>query len=305
MPSILGAPTGDIYDSRRVSVDSLGALILDKKIVNDSWEAWARIIPSWTYRLGSQLRGNKQEKLDDFLAEMFQTIFISKYKVLEALKKIHPEVFPIINLHGVGTEPYRWPHQTVWQIQEYHGSMIEQCLNHAFPHTRPPLLYELIPTIEEACSIAHLCRENNWRVVISLYVKKNPEWHLCIQNAQGRLIPLEDGMHQIEDVADKENCWYSFNCFDPRLVEELIRLLRASRLWHRVRGMYPNLADAENDPEFTPLWHEGIEQHLVSWNPPEEGMPAFIGACCGSTPEHIRRLHLLLHTQSWDSTSTS
>jgi hypothetical protein len=53
------------------------------------------------------LRGNKGEKLDDFLAEMFQTIFVSKYKVLEALQKIHPEVFPIINLHGVGTEPYR------------------------------------------------------------------------------------------------------------------------------------------------------------------------------------------------------
>lgn len=58
--------------------------------------------------------------------------------------------------------------------------------------------------------------------------------------------------------------------------------------------MYPNLADAENDPGYTSLWHEDIENHLVSWNPPEENMPAFIGACCGSTPEHIRRLRLLL-----------
>ncbi len=39
MPFILGAPTGDAYDARRVTVDSLGALMLDKKIVNDSWDA--------------------------------------------------------------------------------------------------------------------------------------------------------------------------------------------------------------------------------------------------------------------------
>ncbi len=65
------------------------------------------MIHSGTYRLGSQLRGDEAEPLDDFLAEMFQTIFVSKYKVLEALKKIHPDAFPIINLHGVGTEPYR------------------------------------------------------------------------------------------------------------------------------------------------------------------------------------------------------
>ncbi len=65
------------------------------------------MIPSGTYRLGSQLRGDRAEPLDDFLAEMFQVIFDSKYKVLTAMKQVHPEMFPIINLHGVGTEPYR------------------------------------------------------------------------------------------------------------------------------------------------------------------------------------------------------
>lgn len=227
---------------------------------------------------------------------MVQSVLHKKLEVITGIQKKHPDIQPVINLHGVGENPYAGPHQTVQRIAQYHSDIVTQCLNVAFPHThkRVPLLYELIPTIEEACGIAHICRENNWQVVISLYVKKNPEGHLCIQNAQGRLIPLEDGMHQIEDIADKKNCWYSFNCFDPRLVEELIALLRDSHLWTRVRGMYPNLADAENDPHYTSLWHEGIEQQLVSWNPPEEGMPAFIGACCGSTPEHIRRLRLLL-----------
>ncbi len=39
MPFILGAPTGGAYDTRRVTADSFGGLMLDKKIVNDSWDA--------------------------------------------------------------------------------------------------------------------------------------------------------------------------------------------------------------------------------------------------------------------------
>jgi S-methylmethionine-dependent homocysteine/selenocysteine methylase len=95
-------------------------------------------------------------------------------------------------------------------------------------------------------------------------------------------------------AADTSNSWYAFNCFDPRLTGDLIQLLEQSHLWPRVRGMYPNLADAENDPTYTPVWDVTTESHLASWNPPAETIPAFIGACCGSTPEHIRTLRALL-----------
>jgi S-methylmethionine-dependent homocysteine/selenocysteine methylase len=271
--------------------------MLDDQVARESIDAGARIVPIGTYRVGQHLRSAQTyQPISAIAADMMQSVFRKKLDVITRIQGKHPDVRPIINLHGVGESPYAGPHQEVQHIMRYHSDIIIRCLNKAFPHTRAPLLYELIPTVEEARGIAHLCRENNWKVIISLYVKKNPEGHLCIQNAQGRLIPLEEALSQVEDVADKRNCWYSFNCFDPRLVEELIALLRDSHLWERVRGMYPNLADAENDPEYTSLWHEGIEQHLASWNPPEDGMPAFIGACCGSTPEHIRRLHTFLRS---------
>lgn len=244
--------------------DSHGALLLDDEVARASIDAGARVIPTGTYRVGKHLRSSQTyQAITPAAANMVQSIFQKKLEVITRIQQDHPDIHPVINLHGVGENPYTGPHQTVQHIAQYHSDIITRCLNVALPHTRVPLLYELIPTIEEACGIAHLCRENNWQVVISLYVKKNSDGHLCIQNAQGRLIPLEDGIHQIEDVADRDNSWYSFNCFDPRLVEELMALLRTSKLWSRVRGMYPNLADAENDPHYTSLWHEGIEQQLV------------------------------------------
>lgn len=296
MPLILWAPTGDVYDTRWVSHDSIYALGIDGELANDSFQAGARLIPTSTYRVWHQLRiGDATQKLDDAIRSMIQTLFHHKYQILSVFKKTHPDIQPIINLHGVGTSPYRGPHDSVARAQEYHGGMIGECLNPMFEHRQIPLLYELIPTIEEACVIAHLCRQNNWKVVISLYTKRNTEWHLCIQNVQGRLIPLEEWLSQIEDAADKENCWYAFNCFDPRLTSDLIKLLKSSHLWERVRGIYPNLADAENDPSFTTVWTPETESTLVGWDPPEEDMPAFIWACCGSTPSHIRSLHALLH----------
>ncbi|MCB9806368.1 hypothetical protein H6768_00380 [Candidatus Peribacteria bacterium] len=158
-----------------------------------SIEAGARIIPIGTYRLGKHLRSTPEHNtITHVAASMMQSIFQKKLGVITRIQQDHPDIHPVINLHGVGETPYAGPHQTVHRITRYHSDIIVKCLNVAFPQKQVPLLYELIPTIEEACGIAHLCRENGWQVIISLYVKKNPEGHLCIQNAQGRLIPLED-----------------------------------------------------------------------------------------------------------------
>jgi len=295
MPLILWAPTGDIYDIQRVSYDSDAALVLDGRAVNESFEAGARLIPTGTYRAGHQLRiGDNPWPFDESLRAITQKIFRHKHRVLSVFHETHPDTQPIINLHGVGTSPYRGPHNSIRRAQEYHTNIIAECLSPIFPHRETPLLYELIPTIEEACVIAHLCREYWWKVVISLYVKRNPEGELCIQNQQGRLIPVVHALKQIEDIANPESSWYAFNCFDPRLVGDLIQLLETSHLWPRVRWMYPNLSDAENDLTYTPVWDETTESHLASWNPPGDTMPAFIGACCGSTTGHIRQLRALL-----------
>lgn len=150
--------------------------MLDDKVAQESIEAGARIIPIGTYRVGKHLRSTRHhETISPAASEMVQSIFRKKLEIITQLQRKHPSIHPIINLHGVGESPYAGPHQTVQRIQAYHSDIIERCLNRAFRHARAPLLYELIPTIEEACGIAHLCRENNWRVVISLYVKKNPE----------------------------------------------------------------------------------------------------------------------------------
>lgn len=172
--------------------------------------------------------------------------------------------------------------------------MIEECLSPIFPARDIPLLYELIPTVEEACIIAEVCKNNGWKVVISLFTKKDSGGVLCLQTKQGKLIPLIDAIGDIEQVADPAITWYSFNCFDPRLVPDIISALKKSHLWHRVRGMYPNLADAEKDSTFTSLWNGETEECLISWDPPSETMPAFIGACCGSDHTHIQKLAYLL-----------
>jgi len=264
-------------------------------MVNASYQAGARLIPTGTYRVGHQLRlGDEPQDMTEELQEMLQMTFRHKRKILSVFQQAHTDIQPIINLHGVDTSPYRGPHRSFQRTQQYHAHMIEGCLNPLFPHRDTPLLYELIPTVEEACVIAHLCREYGWKVVISLYIKRDTAGQLCIQNQQGRLIPVIDALKQIEQGADTSNSWYAFNCFDPRLTGDLIQLLEQSHLWPRVRGMYPNLADAENDPAYTPVWDATTESHLASWNPPAETIPAFIGACCGSTPEHIRTLRALL-----------
>lgn len=156
--------------------DSHGALLLDDEVARASIDAGARVIATGTYRVGKHLRSPQTyQKITPDAADMVQFVFRKKLSVITGIQREHPDIQPIINLHGVGESPYAGPHQTTQRIQGYHSDIIERCLNHAFPHIRAPLLYELIPTVEEACGIAHLCRENNWRVVISLYVKKNPE----------------------------------------------------------------------------------------------------------------------------------
>lgn len=156
--------------------DSHGALLLDDEVARASINAGARVIATGTYRVGKHLRSPQTyQAITPAAASMVESIFQKKLEVITRIQQDHPDIQPIINLHGVGESPYAGPHQTVQHIAQYHSDIIERCLNHAFPHIRAPLLYELIPTVEEACGIAHLCRENNWRVVISLYVKKNPE----------------------------------------------------------------------------------------------------------------------------------
>lgn len=202
---------------------------MDRRVTNPSFDAGARLIPTGTYRLGEQLRRDREPApLDPLLTEIFQVLLREKYKVVSAMQRVYPEVHPIINMHGVDTSPYRGPHASVSQATRYHEDMIAKCLSSTFPHRHIPLLYELIPTLEEACVIAHLCKQYCWKVVISLYIKRNPEGKICIQNTDGRLIPVVRALRQVEEVADISRAWYAFNCFDPRLTEGLIQTLKSS-----------------------------------------------------------------------------
>lgn len=176
MPLLLSAPTGSVYDAQGYSFDSQGALMLDDHTARASIDAGARLIPIGTYRVGKHLRSTPHHiDITDQAAGMIREIFHKKLNVIVGIQRQRPDIQPLINLHGVGESPYIGPHQSVQRIQQYHSDIIVRCLNLAFPHTRAPLLYELIPTIEEACGIAYLCRENNWQAILSLYIKKNTE----------------------------------------------------------------------------------------------------------------------------------
>ncbi len=163
----------------------------DEKVAQASFLAGAKMITTKTYYLGYQLRTSERihPELNSVLDTM-RDVFLKRYHALIAFQKRYPQIVPVIDLHGSGTSPYRGPHGSIHWTQQYHNLVIEKCLNHVFPKREMPLLYQAIPTLEEARSIAYVCRENNWKVVISMYVTKNPSGEMCLQTKQGALIPI-------------------------------------------------------------------------------------------------------------------
>lgn len=100
--------------------------MLDDKVAQESIEAGARIIPIGTYRVGKHLRSARHhETISPTAAEMMQSIFRKKLGVIMRIQGKYPDIRPIINLHGVGENPYAGPHQTVQRVQAYHSDIIE------------------------------------------------------------------------------------------------------------------------------------------------------------------------------------
>lgn len=288
MANIIGPPTWWEYDKAGVYHSSATWLEIDRWVSRRSVESGASIIPSCTYRVGENLRGDVFTTWWE-LENIARQFRLKIWNLAEFVWQ-HPWVIPVVNLHGLDTiDPYKGPYKEWPMYVLYHKKMLS-CLDSS---QDLHLLYELIPTLEEAMVISLQLVKNDRSGTISLFVLNDPSsWKICIPSIWGKFIPILEALDEIKKVTSSKKISFAFNCFNPCITPELVSILKNSRHAAHIVGMYPNLADAANDKEFKNIWSQKTTDALVSFAKQEVGtnFTRFIWACCGSTVDDVWKL---------------
>lgn len=140
------------------------------------------------------------------------------------------------------------------------------------------VLNETQSHFDEIKIICHYCSKNSIPYVVSLY------------SVDGRTIlsgeSLADVFHFIEE---HEPLSIGINCISPKIFKTIVKNINTEFAW----GFYLNCGaglktDRKLKSGITPNDYSLFVTDCLKKN------PAFIGACCGSTPEHIRAIKRLV-----------
>ena len=140
------------------------------------------------------------------------------------------------------------------------------------------VLNETQSHFDEIKIICDYCYSKNVPFVISLLV-----------NNQLNLLSGENVLEVIKYILDRHPLCISFNCISPIIFESVFAKLKLKFNW----GMYLNLGSGSYDSKkivthFSPIeYSQAVSKYLIK-------QPSFVGGCCGSNPNHIKKLKQVL-----------
>jgi len=140
------------------------------------------------------------------------------------------------------------------------------------------ILNETQSHFDEIKIICKYCNRENIPYVISLFFTNS--YKLLSKN---KLIDV------IKFIIEYEPLAISFNCIMSNIFFDLIKTAQIDYDW----GVYLNLgsgsfSDVNIETSVSPDDYKRITKEILSFN------PSFIGACCGSTPAHIKEIKSFL-----------
>jgi S-methylmethionine-dependent homocysteine/selenocysteine methylase len=140
------------------------------------------------------------------------------------------------------------------------------------------VLNETQSHFDEIKIICDYCYKQNIPFILSLLVTNKME-----------LLSGENILDVIKFVIDRNPLSIGFNCISPNVFKSLIQRLKLNFNW----GMYLNLGlgNYRSRKLVAAISPDGyadfIRQYLVK-------KPSFIGGCCGSNPNHIKKIKVML-----------
>lgn len=133
------------------------------------------------------------------------------------------------------------------------------------------ILNETQSHFDEICIICKYCSENKIPYIISLYVTE----HL-------NLLSGEDVFYIVDFISEFSPLAIGFNCIAPATMDKLVKQLNTDLCW----GYYLNCGSGIPTDKLikcgvSPSTYAALVRKYKNYN------PSFVGACCGSNPEHI------------------
>lgn len=134
------------------------------------------------------------------------------------------------------------------------------------------ILNETQSHFDEIKIICEYCSVNKFPFVVSLFFDENL-----------KLLSGEDLFSTIEIIKTYEPAAIGFNCIRPDIFNKAIAMYNPSFPW----GFYLNLGSGNYTDEII-VCSINEQEYLTQIKKYMISKPAFIGACCGSGPEHIK-----------------
>jgi len=142
------------------------------------------------------------------------------------------------------------------------------------------ILNETQSHFDEIKIICSHCRKNEIPYIVSLFF-----------NGELKLLSGEDLTETLKYILDKNPLALGFNCISPSLLRKAIK--KTSYLLKDFNwGFYLNCLTEGNNSSANRGLSCNVTPHDYIQVAAEnlKGQPSFIGACCGSSPEHIKEL---------------
>jgi S-methylmethionine-dependent homocysteine/selenocysteine methylase len=131
---------------------------------------------------------------------------------------------------------------------------------------------------DEIKFIAKYCSQNNIPFVMNFFFKDKP-----------KLLSGENLTDAIDFVMNYNPLAIGFNCITFDVLEKAVQRLKPEITW----GFYLNCGGGNySDKEITCAISP--EEYVEKVKPYLKLNPSFIGACCGSSPDHIKKLKSLI-----------
>ncbi len=140
------------------------------------------------------------------------------------------------------------------------------------------ILNETQSHFDEIKIICKYCYKNDIPYIISIFLENTDN-----------ILSKDKLLDVIKYISNYEPIAIGFNCIQPKLFFKLIPTLNLTLNW----GTYLNLGSGNYTNEKIETFISS-DEYKKSVKKVLKNNPSFVGACCGSTPEHIKEIKKLL-----------
>ena len=146
------------------------------------------------------------------------------------------------------------------------------------------ILHETQSHYDEIEIVSSICMKEKIPFIVSLFFSED-----------FRLLSGEPVDSVIQNILSYDPLAIGFNCIRPEIFLEFISTRQLNFNW----GVYMNCGGGGyNDdiikPGISPVEYKGIVKQILKYN------PSFIGGCCGTTPDHIKKIKEILDERTYN-----